>query len=187
MRIKATLLKNSEIYEALFHKAFHEAKRSISIATANVKNVHVAAGAGFSSIIELFEAFVGKGVEIRLLHSGVPSASFLRDLKRSKLPEGKVFQMRRCPRVHFKAVIVDARKVFMGSPNLTGAGMGAKSQARRNFELGILSSSEQLVDGVSGFFDAVWEGEMCPECERRRLCPAPIDEPEAQEHNGPAC
>lgn len=39
-----------------------------------------------------------------------------------------------CPRVHFKCIIVDGVKAYFGSANLTGAGMGAKSEKKRNFE-----------------------------------------------------
>ena len=178
MNIEATLLKDAEIYRMLFQGAFEKAASSISIATANVKDVHLDAGGGFCSIVEIFERLSEKGIEIRLLHSGVPSASFLDELRTSTLPEAEKFSMRRCPRVHFKAVIIDAKRVFLGSPNLTGAGMGAKSAGRRNFELGLLSASEELVDGISEFFDAIWEGTMCPACKKKKLCPGPLDQPE---------
>jgi len=177
MNIDIVFLKDIEIYEELFQKAFAAARSSISIATANLKDVHVETGAGFSSIVELFEQIADKVIEIRLLHSGVPSASFLQHLKGSKLIERGKFSIRRCPRVHFKAVIIDAKTVFIGSPNLTGAGMGAKGRHRRNFELGILSASEQLVDRVSEFFNAIWEGKMCGDCKRMNVCPAPLGEP----------
>ena len=112
MNIDILFLKDIEIYEELFQKAFGQARSSISIATANVKDVHVETGGGFSSIVKLFEQIADKGIEIRLLHSGVPSASFLQHLKDSKLIKIKKFSMRRCPRVHFKTVIIDAKKVF---------------------------------------------------------------------------
>ena len=44
-----------------------------------------------------------------------------------------------CPRVHFKCIIVDGVKAYFGSANLTGAGMGAKSEKKRNFENGVLT------------------------------------------------
>jgi phosphatidylserine/phosphatidylglycerophosphate/cardiolipin synthase-like enzyme len=44
-----------------------------------------------------------------------------------------------CPRVHLKSLIIDGRFAYVGSANLTGAGMGAKSDRRRNFESGIIT------------------------------------------------
>ena len=178
MDVSITLLKDFEIYEQIFQKELGKAKTSISIATANVKDVHIKGHRGFISIIDLFEKLCASGIEIRLLHGGVPSEPFLEDLKGSELLSEKRFSMRRCPRVHFKAVIIDAREVFLGSSNLTGAGMGAKSEARRNFELGILSSDEELVDRISETFDAIWEGKMCKRCKRLNICPVPLEEPD---------
>ena len=57
-----------------------------------------------------------------------------------------------CPHVHFKYIIVDGRKAYFGSDNLTGAGMGAKSVKKRNFENGVLTDDPALVEQ----FDAVW-------------------------------
>ncbi len=48
---------------------------------------------------------------------------------------------RRCPRLHAKAVIIDCRAMYLGSANLTGAGLGAKADKRRNFEMGIWTES----------------------------------------------
>ena len=65
--------------------------------------------------------------------------------------------------------------VYLGSANFTGAGLGARSAGRRNFELGILSDDEYLLDRVQSRFDAIWSGRECKSCKLRRLCPKPID------------
>ena len=41
--------------------------------------------------------------------------------------------------VHFKLIIIDSTIAYVGSANLTGAGMGMKSPKKRNFEAGILT------------------------------------------------
>lgn len=79
-----------------------------------------------------------------------------------------------CPRVHFKCAIVDGRKAYFGSANLTGAGMGAKSERKRNFENGILTDDPALVDPLVEQFDSVWRGEFCRACVRREHCPDPV-------------
>src|SRR5687767_14197848 len=80
-----------------------EAKVSLDIATANFKAMLVPQRGRrrASSIVELFRKLAEKGVENRLLHSGTPSESALRELKRA-LPER--LSIRRCPRPHAKAV-----------------------------------------------------------------------------------
>lgn len=39
-----------------------------------------------------------------------------------------------CPRAHFKMIILDFESAYIGSANLTGAGIGMKSSNHRNFE-----------------------------------------------------
>ena len=82
--------------------------------------------------------------------------------------------LRACPRVHFKAVVVDGEFVYVGSANWTGAGLGAKGDARRNFELGVLSDDEQLLDQVQAFFEWIWRGKPCTGCRLRSICEAPL-------------
>ena len=54
-----------------------------------------------------------------------------------------------CPRVHFKMLIFDFETAYIGSANLTGAGIGMKSSNRRNFEAGILTDSPTLIAASS--------------------------------------
>jgi phosphatidylserine/phosphatidylglycerophosphate/cardiolipin synthase-like enzyme len=78
--------------------------------------------------------------------------------------------------VHFKAVIVDGAWAYVGSANLTGAGLGAKGEGRRNFELGLCTEDFETVDRVQALFEAVWTGAECSGCKLRRVCPDPIGE-----------
>ena len=124
--------------------------------------------------MDLFRKLVERGVEIRVLHAGVPSGPALRELRRA-LPRG--LTIRRCPRLHAKAVIVDCAAMYLGSANLTGAGLGAKVSHRRNFELGVWTECTALIDAVEVYFNALWEGSHCEACGRRDVCPVPLEEP----------
>lgn len=112
-----------------------------------------------------------------MLHAGVPSAAALAELRR-ELPDR--IRIRRCPRLHAKAVIVDCQAMYLGSANLTGAGLGAKGDRRRNFELGVWTHSSALIDSVLESFNAIWEGRHCEGCGRRNVCPVPLEEPALQ-------
>jgi phosphatidylserine/phosphatidylglycerophosphate/cardiolipin synthase-like enzyme len=83
--------------------------------------------------------------------------------------------MRLCPRVHMKIIAIDGRLLYLGSANLTGAGLGAKGDGKRNFELGILTEDEAMLDATQARFDAIWRGRECAGCQLRRVCPKPID------------
>ncbi len=154
-----------------------KASVSLDIATADFKAMLVPTGRGrgrAKSVVEHLRRLAGMGVEIRLLHAGVPSGPVLAELRR-ELPER--IRIRRCPRLHAKVVIIDCAAMYLGSANLTGAGLGAKADRRRNFELGIWTRSSALIDGVLESFNAIWEGRHCDACGRRNVCPMPLEEP----------
>ena len=154
---------------------------SLDVMTADFKAMLVpAAGGGRNapSIVEVFRRLAQKGVEIRLLHAGTPSSAALRELRRA-LPTG--LTIRRCPRLHAKAVIVDSRAMYLGSANLTGAGLGAKADGKRNFEMGVWTESPAMIDAVVDQFNALWEGRRCEGCRRKDVCPVPLEEPELGE------
>lgn len=65
-----------------------------------------------------------------------------------------------CPRVHFKLIIIDTTIAYVGSANLTGAGMGMKSPRKRNFEAGILTDDPEMVEAAIEQFDNVWIGKF---------------------------
>jgi phosphatidylserine/phosphatidylglycerophosphate/cardiolipin synthase-like enzyme len=151
------------------------ARTSVWIATANVKDMHVeddrahpgrrrgSRRAPFRSILAAFAELAERGVELRLLHAAPPSRPFRAELARHPaLRQG--LAMRQCPRVHFKAVIVDAGLLYVGSANWTGAGLGAKGDDRRNFELGLVTRDDALLDQVQAYFDRIWSGAPCMTC-----------------------
>src|SRR5271168_3790384 len=98
-----------------------KAKISLDIMTADFKAMLVPTmrGRRAESIVRVFRRLADRGVEIRILHAGTPSSAALLELKR-ELPANLV--IRRCPRLHAKAVVIDARAMYLGSANLTGAG-----------------------------------------------------------------
>ncbi|MBN2574871.1 MAG: phospholipase D family protein [Deltaproteobacteria bacterium] len=176
-------------YEAVVKTAMH-AERSLWIATANLKELMVederarpgrrrtASRAGeFRSALEVLAEAVGRGVEVRILHASPPSTPFRAELRRLpglRRPARGSFALRLCPRVHFKAVVVDGAMLYLGSANWTGAGLGAKGEGRRNFELGFLSRDDLLLDEVQGYFDRIWRGAECDACKLRDRCPKPL-------------
>jgi phosphatidylserine/phosphatidylglycerophosphate/cardiolipin synthase-like enzyme len=173
----AELVIDSAHFSRIVRDGILEAKVSIDIMTADFKAMLIPEPRTrrADSIVTHFRRLAAKGVEIRLLHAGVPSSSALRELKR-ELPRG--LTIRRCPRLHSKTVILDCRRMYLGSANLTGAGLGAKADGRRNFEMGIWTESTPLIDSVLDQFNLLWEGRECRDCKRRDICPVPLEEPD---------
>jgi len=172
------LVLNGEHLDGVLGRAIKTCRHRLMLATADVKDLHLP-GSGWSragrSLLDVLEELSGRGIEIRLLHGAVPSGPFLAHLKRRR--PGSL-QMRRCPRVHLKALVVDGRWMYLGSANLTGAGLGAKSDLRRNFEGGIWTDQLDLIDPIADLVEAVWSGRHCLRCGRKKHCPVPLEEPD---------
>jgi phosphatidylserine/phosphatidylglycerophosphate/cardiolipin synthase-like enzyme len=177
-------------YQAVI-AAVTAAERSVWIATANLKELMVEdsrarpgarrtlrrRAGGYRSVLAVFDELVGRKVELRILHACRPSGPFRTELRRwPRLRRG--LALRSCPRVHVKTVIVDGALVYLGSANWTGAGLGAKGEGRRNFELGVLSRDDLLLDEVQAYYEWIWRGRPCASCKLRDECPAPLEHQE---------
>lgn len=182
--VRLSLIGGSGHYETVV-SAVMDARVSVWIATANLKELLVEDArllpgrrrgrSRWRSVHAVFDELAERGVELRLLHGGFPSQAF-RDAfdRHPRLVAGGI-ELRQCPRVHLKTVIVDGSALYLGSANWTGAGLGAKSDRKRNFELGIWTRDETLLDQVQELFDHLWRGTECAGCARRDVCDAPID------------
>ena len=135
----------------------------------NTKKFYVAAGKEKKPFLALLAQFIRKGVEVRLIHAKEPGPAFREDFDKYPILYDGLERVL-CPRVHFKMLIFDCEEAYIGSANLTGAGMGMKSENRRNFEAGILTDNPKIVEAAMEEFDKVWRGEMCKKCQRKTFC-----------------
>jgi len=162
------------IYEKAIAGAVPQAERQLWIATADIKDMYVDSGSIFRKemvpFLKILDGLLKRGVEIRLIHAKEPGPAFRKDF--DKFP-GLFQGLERvlCPRVHFKCVIVDRKLAYFGSANLTGAGMGAKGETRRNFENGVMTDEKRLLEPLLAQYDDVWRGKHCRKCGRRQYCP----------------
>lgn len=176
------LLLNEEIHQRVMMDLVPTAQRFLWIVTADIKDLHVAKGVKvpgkkqkFVPFLEELNNLVEKGVGIRLIHAKEPGERFRKDFDRyPALIESDLFERVLCPRVHTKAVVIDGEQALITSANLTGAGLGAKSPHKRNFEAGILTDEARHIDPLVEWIDALYLGDFCKLCKRREYCPDPI-------------
>lgn len=143
------------------------------IGTADLKDLYVGDGKKVIPFLSVLDKLLKRGVDVRLLHAKEPGENFRKDF--DKYPGlWSRLERRLCPRVHFKIMVLDCTTAYIGSANLTGAGLGMKAQGRRNFEAGILTDEPELVDAAINQFDAVWAGFKCKKCGRKKFCGDPI-------------
>lgn len=160
---------DKEIYDKVIQEQVTKARQFLWLATADLKDLYVAKRSRMVPFLEILSDLVRQKVEIRLLHAKEPGPNFRRDFDRyPNLLQGMERVL--CPRVHFKSIIIDGRCAYMGSANLTGAGVGAKSAERRNFEAGIITDDKNLVENIMAQFDDIWLGRHCKRCGRKEYC-----------------
>ncbi len=162
-------ITDRQIYERVIQEAVPAATRFVWLGTSDLKDLYIHRGKKMVPFLELLSELVERGVEIRLLHAKEPGPRFREEFdKYPNLIDG--MERILCPRVHFKSVIVDGAFAYSGSANLTGAGMGAKNNDRRNFESGFVTRDLGLVQQVMEQFDAIWMGKHCRDCRRKEFC-----------------
>ncbi|CAN5283024.1 hypothetical protein BH23VER1_BH23VER1_00910 [soil metagenome] len=170
------LLLNAETYERVLKEAIPAAEKFVWIATADLKDLHVAgARRKFVPFVGVLAELVARGVGVRLIHAKEPGPRFRRDFDLyPELVDSDHFERILCPRMHMKVIIVDGRQAYIGSANLTGAGIGAKGEHRRNFEAGLLTDDTTTIRRLMESLDALYLGQFCIKCQRRDVCPDPL-------------
>ena len=167
-----TYIQDEEHYTKVIEKAA-SVKKSLWIGTADIKDLHVNAGNSSEPFLGVLAELLRKVVEVRLIHAKEPGPIFREEFDRYPIL-AKRLERALCPRVHFKMMIFDLDEVYIGSANLTGAGIGMKSAKTRNFEVGILTNEPSLLDSAIEHFDSVWAGFRCNDCSRKKFCGDPI-------------
>ena len=144
-------------------------RQSLWIGTADIKDLYV----GERPFLGVLADLISKGREVRLIHAKEPGPNFREDFDHYPLLFTGLERVL-CPRVHFKMIVFDLKLAYIGSANLTGAGLGMKSVRTRSFEAGILTDDPALVEGAINQFDAVWAGFQCKDCGRKQFCSDPV-------------
>lgn len=167
---KTQFITDRQIYERVIREAVTSATTFLWLGTSDLKDLHVHKGKRMVPFLEVLSDLLKQGVAIRLIHAKEPGKMFREDFDRYPRLFSRMERLL-CPRVHFKTVVVDGTFAYSGSANLTGAGMGAKSTKKRNFESGFVTTDRELVKQIMEQFDNVWMGKHCPECGRKDYCP----------------
>ncbi len=167
-----TFISNSDHYKEVLSRV-KAVKHTLWIGTADIKDLYVEMGKETKPFLALIAQLIRKGVEVRLIHAKEPGPNFREDFDKYPVLYDRLERVL-CPRVHFKMQVFDCKEVYVGSANLTGAGIGMKTDNKRNFEAGILTDDPEIVEQAMNQFDEVWIGKHCKICKRRDFCLDPI-------------
>jgi phosphatidylserine/phosphatidylglycerophosphate/cardiolipin synthase-like enzyme len=161
-------ISNTEHYEIVINR-IRSVKKMLWLGTADIKDLYIKMGRDTVPFLKLLSDLLRRGVEIRLLHAKEPGENFRNDFDKYPLLASRM-ERALCPRVHFKIIVCDLETAYIGSANLTGAGIGMKGENQRNFEAGILTTETKLVAAAIEQFDSVWRGAYCTKCKRKMFC-----------------
>ncbi len=162
-------ITDRQIYERVLQERVPKALDFIWIGTSDIKDLHVDSNRRMVPFLKVLSDLIKNHVSIRLIHAKEPGKRFRDDFDKYPNLIGGMERLL-CPRVHFKCVVIDGRFAYSGSANLTGAGMGAKSPKRRNFESGIITTDPDMIEAIMNQFDSVWMGQFCQVCQRKQYC-----------------
>ncbi|MGI8602405.1 MAG: phospholipase D family protein [Verrucomicrobiales bacterium] len=179
MSLETELIVNAEHYSRVMRQEILKARQFLWLATADIKDLFVEGGPKnqpFRPFLGFLAELIAAGVAVRLIHAKEPGPRFRADFDRfPQLLTNDLFERALCPRMHMKVIIIDGESAYLGSANLTGAGLGAKGENRRNFEAGVFTKDRAIIRRLMDDLDALWLGVPCARCERRPLCPEPLD------------
>ena len=167
-----TFISNTDHYSEVLSRV-KSVKHTLWIGTADIKDLYVEIGKEKKPFLALIAQLIKRGVEVRLIHAKEPGPAFREDFDKYPVLFDQLERVL-CPRVHFKMLVFDCQTVYIGSANLTGAGIGMKSDGKRNFEAGILTDEATILDAAIEEFDIVWRGSECQKCKRKDFCSDPI-------------
>ena len=142
----------NDLHYTLLMDEVTEVKHTLWIGTAELKDLYVKQGRSAMPFLALLERKIKQGISVRLLHAKEPGENFQNDF--DKYP------------VLWKGL----ERAYIGSANLTGAAFGMKSGNNRNFEAGIFTDEQPLVEAAITQFDEVWMGKPCKTCGRKEVC-----------------
>lgn len=165
-------ISNTDHYTKVLSRV-SSVKHTLWIGTADIKDLYVEIGKVKKPFLALIAQLIKRGVDVRLIHAKEPGPAFREDFDKYPVLFDQL-ERALCPRVHFKMLVFDCQTVYIGSANLTGAGIGMKSDGKRNFEAGILTDNPEIVEHAMNQFDDVWIGKHCKSCKRRDYCGDPI-------------
>ena len=165
-------ISNIDHYKEVISRV-QSVKQTLWIGTADIKDLYIDDGGQTKPFLAMLTKLIRQGVEVRLIHAKEPGPNFREDFDKYPILYDGLERVL-CPRVHFKIIVFDCKEVYIGSANLTGAGIGMKAETTRNFEAGILTDDPEIVEPTMNQFDEVWMGKHCKTCKRRDFCTDPI-------------
>lgn len=170
-------ITNKSHYEEVVERIC-SAKSSIRIMTTNFKRFRLKPtenqGREYNDGTPFIERLMEKavqGVSVQIVCSN-PSESFTEEWQEyyRKMGEPELFEYMFCDRNHAKLAIIDDKLAYVGSANVTPAGLGQGVFTPGNFEAGIITENQEVISSTKDFFTMIWDEKYCINCHRTEKC-----------------
>lgn len=170
------LIVNENHYQDVIQRIC-AAKSSIKIMTANFKRFRLKPtdnqGEGYKDgtpFVKYLMAKAVQGISVQIICSR-PSSNFTDEWEEYYRQMNPVlFEYKFCERNHAKVVIIDDKFAYVGSANVTPAGLGQGIFTPGNFEAGIFTAEPEIISQLQSLFSMIWEGDCCSDCHRIDKC-----------------
>ena len=174
--LSETRLITENFYQEVIERAC-KAKSSIKIMTAdfNLFRLKPTASQGkkYKDGTPFLEFLMKKsktGVSVQII-SAETSSWFQGEVERAYCGKaGKEFSVCFCIRNHAKVVIIDDKVAYIGSANMTRAGLGQPYVSPGNFEVGFITEIPEIINSLNDLFSRIEMHEFCEGCHRRKDC-----------------
>ena len=120
-------------------------------------------------LIEFLIEKAKKGVSVRII-SAEDSINFQNYVEDAYCKAPQKFVVCFCARCHAKVVIVDDEIAYIGSANMTKAGLGQPHCSPGNFEVGVLTDNSDAIASLNTYFSRIESHEFCEGCHRTKDC-----------------
>lgn len=150
---------DEEHYTEVF-KRMKEVKRSLKIATANLKNFNVIVESDGEDetlrLCDFFLSLVERGVQVQVVCMK-PFGFYLYAKENCpQLLENPLFELRYNEHNHMKIFVFDEVCAYIGSANITSAAIGKRASGNRNHEAGMLVCGPTMIQAPLNHFEKVW-------------------------------
>ena len=126
-----TYISNTAHYKEVLAR-IPNVKHNLWIGTADIKDLYVEDGKQKKPFLAVLASLIRRGVEVRLIHAKEPGPNFREDFDKYPVLYDRLERVL-CPRVHFKLIVFDCKEVYVGSANLTGAGINKFQADNKEF------------------------------------------------------
>ena len=162
-KLELISFKKNELFDKVIAHGLMQAKESLIIGTYNLQDIRISINESHQtiSLSDVVLTLLKRNVQVLIvLAAFMQKSRFIQTLS-EKCHNHENIRIRFCRRMHLKTIIADLKYAYIGTANLSGAGVGLKTLQKRNFELGFITRDNDLIADIASTFMEIFSGKFC--------------------------